>query len=389
MKHVAFITEDFPPLPGGIARLCWEVSDRLAMLGWRVTVIAPELGEAPERVSNTHARIIRVTGRRPLRDLKMALQLRPLGTFDAVICATWYPDGLVALLSRVRAPVAIWAHGSELYDWNRRGGRRLLTGLRRRVRHRVFGRADVVFADSRFTRRLVKEFAPACQRIEVIPLGTDPSVFRPDLKAEEVKRRLGLSGEKVILSVSRLAAHKGHETVMRAVRLLSPRSALKYVIVGDGPRRQSLEVLSERLGIRRLVHFAGKVADEELPLYYSMADVFALCTEERRSEGGVEGFGLVFLEASASGLPVVATNAGGIPDAVVDGETGFLVPPGDSAAVATAVDRLLGDAELAAKMGAHGRQRVLDQFNWDNTSIAVSRQLESLLSSSGSQVEAS
>jgi phosphatidylinositol alpha-1,6-mannosyltransferase len=164
--------------------------------------------------------------------------------------------------------------------------------------------------------------------------------------------------------------------------------ALKYVIVGDGPHRPALEALARHMGIESLVHFAGEVPDRELARWYAAADVFALCSEERRGERSVEGFGIVFLEASASGLPVVGTKAGGIPDAVADGETGLLVPPGDPDAVAHAIGRLLQDNELALRMGSAGRDRVLNQFNWGNTAIALSRELQSLLPGSSLRPQA-
>ncbi len=192
----------------------------------------------------------------------------------------------------------------------------------------------------------------------------------------------------MILSVSRLAQYKGHETVMRAVSLLGGRFPVSYVIVGDGPGRQSLEGSAQRLGIQDHVHFAGKIPDHELPSFYAMADVFVLCTEERKHEASVEGFGVVFLEAAAAGLPVVATRAGGIPDAVADGETGFLVPPGDAPAVAEAIGMIFRDDSLALRMGQAGRQRVLDRFNWENTAAVVSRELHSLLAQSEPRAEA-
>jgi phosphatidylinositol alpha-1,6-mannosyltransferase len=152
-----------------------------------------------------------------------------------------------------------------------------------------------------------------------------------------------------------------------------------YVLVGEGPHRSRLEEVTAELGLGNLVHFAGRATDDELARWYQSADVFAMCSEERPREGAVEGFGIAFLEASASGLPVVATNSGGIPDAVADGETGLLVPPGHVAAVSQALRRLLDDPALAARMGDAGRRRVLTHFNWGNTAAAVSQVLDSLL----------
>ena len=348
-----------------------------------MTVVAPDWGECPEVVLHTTARIIRVPGRRPLRDVRIARALRGVWPVDAVMCATWYPDGVIALMSQVAAPLVIWAYGNELYDWDRMPShlRRLLSPMRGRVKQGVLSRANVVLAISRFTADLVRKSAPRVRRVEVIPLGTDPEVFRPAPDRDALKRSLDLDGRGVVLSVSRLAPHKGHETVLRAVRMVASRHALTYVVVGDGPCRQQLESRVAEMGIEELVRFVGKVPDNELPRYYGAADVFALCSEERRNEGSVEGFGLVFLEASACGVPVVGTKAGGIPDAVEDGETGFLVPPRDAAAVARAIDLLLTDRGLARRMGEAGRQRVLDRFNWANTGEAVSDVLLSLLDS--------
>jgi len=377
MKHVAFITSDFPPLPGGIARLCWEVSQRLAGHGWRVTVIAPEASSAQ---TQGNAAVIRVGGRRPMRDLAMARRLRRLGPVDAVMCAVWYPDGVVAALAGVDAPLAVWAHGAEIYHRKNPGVRALFGGLQSRLHHLVFRKSQVVLANSHFTERLVKEKAPNVRRVAVIPLGTDPEFFQPGTRMpEEGGIGPSLRGKRVILSVGRLVAYKGYETILRAVAQLQSSGPVVYVLVGEGPYRSRLEEVATELGLGELVHFAGRTTDEELARWYQAADAFALCSEERPSEGAVEGFGIAFLEASASGLPVVATNSGGIPDAVVDGETGFLVPVGDVAAVSEALKRLLDDSALAARMGEAGRRRVLTHFNWDSTAAAVSQVLDSLL----------
>ena len=139
---------------------------------------------------------------------------------------------------------------------------------------------------------------------------------------------------------------------------------VRYAVAGIGPDRERLEKLVHKRGLGDRVRFLGGVSDHDLPAFYNLASVYVGAS--RRAERiGVEGFGISLVEASACGLPVVAGNSGGIPDAVRDGETGFLVPPEDTAAFADAISRLLGDTALARRLGENGRRAVEAHFNWD------------------------
>ncbi len=224
------------------------------------------------------------------------------------MCAVWYPDGVVAALAGVDAPLVVWAHGAEIYHRRNPGLRALFGRLQSRLHHLVFRRSQLVLANSRFTADLVKEKAPNVRRVAVIPLGTDPEFFRPATGAlHETAIGPSLRGKRVILSVGRLVGYKGYETILRAAAQLQSLGPVAYVLVGEGPYRSRLEEVATELGLSELVHFAGRTTNEELARWYQTADVFALCSEERPGEGAVEGFGIAFLEASASGLPVVAT----------------------------------------------------------------------------------
>ena len=184
------------------------------------------------------------------------------------------------------------------------------------------------------------------------------------------------AGTRWLVTVARLQRHKGMDTVIAALPAILARAPdVRYAVAGAGPDRERLEKLTHKLGLADRVRFLGGVTDQDLPALYNLASVYVGAS--RRSERlGVEGFGISLVEASACGLPVVAGNSGGIPDAVQDGETGFLVPPEDPAALADAICRLLGDATLATRLGGNGRRAVETHFNWDRV-VRDLREIES------------
>src|SRR5437773_1079083 len=169
--------------------------------------------------------------------------------------------------------------------------------------------------------------------------------------------------------------HKGMDTVIAALPAILARAPdVRYAVAGTGPDRERLEQLAHKLGLGDRVRFLGGVSDRELPALYNLASVYVGAS--RRAERlGVEGFGIALVEASACGRPVVAGNSGGIPDAVRDGETGFLVPPEEPAAFADAICRLLADPAAAQRMGQNGRRAVETYFNWDRV-VRDLRELE-------------
>jgi phosphatidylinositol alpha-1,6-mannosyltransferase len=182
----------------------------------------------------------------------------------------------------------------------------------------------------------------------------------------------------VLLSVGRLQSRKGHDLVIRSMaRLRSVRPDIRYLIVGDGDERPRLERLVREEGLGDAVRFAGKVPDEQLPDYYSAADVF-VHPNRIDDDGDVEGFGMVFLEAAAAGLPVVGGNSGGVPEAVDHLRTGLLVGGRDVDEFVAAVLRLCDAPVLRTEMGQAGRQRVADRFSWSTSVEALNRLHSSL-----------
>jgi phosphatidylinositol alpha-1,6-mannosyltransferase len=232
---------------------------------------------------------------------------------------------------------------------------------------------DRVVANSRFTAQLARTKGVLQNRIVVIPPGVDSERFnqRTDIFAD--KRRWNVKGKKVILFVGRLARRKGvkefiENSFVNVVREI-PESV--FLIVGDNPTEsltQRDDVASEidgavsRLGLEKHVKLLGSMSDEDVIKLYHACDLVVLPALDRKDD--VEGFGIVALEAAASGKPVVATRVGGIPDAVEDGKSGILVDPGDYTGLTEVVASLLKNIELSSSLGKYGRCRAQKEFSW-------------------------
>ena len=279
------------------------------------------------------------------------------------------------LHARGGPPFGVIAHGADFLLLDAKIRR---SAFKRWTARRMLERCSVVVANSRWTAdlaRSVLEFL-GCRAlaadVRVVPLGTTPSRFRPGIDPVPVRRTHGLDGGPWLLTVARLDFHKGIDTVIRAlpaIRAVFPTA--RYAVAGTGSRRSSLERLTAELGLGDAVRLLGFVADEELPALYNAADLFVLAS--RRYDLLVEGFGISIVEASASGLPVIGSRSGGIPEAVREGETGFLVEPDDPAALAATAIRLLGDQALRRRMGAAGRAAVESHYNWDRVAADLIR----------------
>jgi len=224
------------------------------------------------------------------------------------------------------------------------------------VLHRFLSRCSAIIATSPNYARSSRVLARHQDRLRVIPLGIRPERFDDvdGAQVAEIRRR---HGEKIVLSVGRLIYYKGFEHLIDAMRLVDAR----LLIVGEGPLRDALGARVRAAGVGERVRFLGEIRDRDLVAHYHAADVFALASTARS-----EAFGLVQLEAMACGRPVVNTALGsGVPYVSVHGQTGLTVPPSNAAALASALDRLLGDADLRRRFGEAGRARVRAEFSLD------------------------
>jgi phosphatidylinositol alpha-1,6-mannosyltransferase len=243
--------------------------------------------------------------------------------------------------------------------------------------------ADRVLAVSRFTANLVQESGVSPDRIEIVHPGCDSEHFRPLPPRSDLRQKLlgARYKDRIILTVGGLVARKGHDMVIRALpRLHRTLPDVTYLVVSQGRYRSELEKLAASLGVRDRVVFAGPVPADDLPDVFALSDVFAMPSRDQLAACSVEGFGLVFLEAAACAKPAIGGRSGGIPDAIVDGVTGFLVNPTDPDDIAGALARVLNDSELATRLGQQGRSRVVKDFAWARVADQVQGILHSVLS---------
>jgi phosphatidylinositol alpha-1,6-mannosyltransferase len=263
------------------------------------------------------------------------------------------------LRAGVRRTVAT-THGHEVW-WAKTPGTRALL-------RRIGETNDVLTYLGDYTRSQVARAlspAAAAAMVQLTP-GVDVDAFSPDVDGRPVRERYGLGDRPVVVCVSRLVERKGQDMLVRALPLIQrevPDAAL--LVVGDGPMREKVVRLAAELGVSRDVVLTGAIPWVDLPPYVAAGDVFAMPTRTSKAGFEVEGLGIVYLEASATGLPVVAGSSGGAPDAVLQGETGYVVDGTSPDAVATRIVELLLDKALADRLGAAGRRWVQERWTWD------------------------
>ncbi len=378
------LSYDFPPIGGGISRWMDELARR-----YPDNALVVSTGEVPggaEADASLPVRVDRVavpSGRlRTLPGLwrwsRRVVDLADQNGVRFTWCGNLRPAAYPARWLRARRgiPYGVMVHGGDLLTVLEQVAK---SPRKRRVARELLGDADIVVANSRWTADRVRELAAALDLpdggplVEVVPLGTDPGRFRPGLDASAARTEYGLDGGPWLLTVARLVPHKGVDVALEALARLAPsRPGLRYAVAGEGPDRERLEARAAELGVADRVRFLGGVPEPLLPALYAAADAYVGRSREEGRE--VEGVGISFVEASASGLPVVGGRAGGVPDAVRDGETGILVDPRDPGAAAAAIQRLLEEPGLARRLGETGRRAAETMYNWDR----VARTLRAL-----------
>jgi phosphatidyl-myo-inositol dimannoside synthase len=395
MPKVLIVTNDFPPRSGGIQSFVHALATRLPADG--VVVYASAWPGAAEFDARQPFPVVRHPTSLMLPTPGVARRARELLVeygCDRVLFGAAAPLGLLAPSLRMAGATKTIAltHGHE-------AGWAALPGAKYFLQ-KIGDYVDVMTYLGEYTRiRLAQALSqPAAARMVRLSPGVDTSAFRPGVGGRAIRVRLGIPAQApVVLCVSRLVPRKGQDTLLRAwpkvlaaARSAVPTSASPdraaagarsepvdpvLLIVGDGPYGPKLRRLARQLGITDSVIFAGPVAWEDLPAYYDAGTIFAMPCRTRRAGLDVEGLGIVYLEASATGLPVIAGDSGGAPDAVLPGETGYVVAGGDEAGLAERVIGLLSDPVGAATMGEKGMAWVDQEWRWD----LVSRRLAEIL----------
>jgi phosphatidylinositol alpha-1,6-mannosyltransferase len=345
-KRIALVTLDYPPERGGVARY----------LGNLVEESKGEIGvfvnETHRAMGPGHVEAVRLLERGwpawwPMVDFMRGLRERG---YDRVFVSHALPCGTAAWIARMRGglPYAVLMHGLDL-----RLGRRNV--WKRFLLRRVLMNARVVIANSQVVADEITDFDP-----RIKPLLVTPGVEARSFPARETARQaLGVSPDSFrLLAVTRLVPRKGLDKLLQAMQLLP--ADVRLTIIGDGNDRERLLALARPLGDRVL--FLHEAEDAERDAWYAASDALVLPVRDEGDD--VEGFGIVFLEAALAGLPSIAGKSGGAVEAVLDGETGFLVDPLDPKAIAGAIGTLRADPLLRLRLGEAGKARVLRDFRW-------------------------
>ncbi|MBF6414674.1 glycosyltransferase family 4 protein [Nocardia cyriacigeorgica] len=364
MARTLLVTNDFPPRPGGIQSYLQALAgqlppDDLVVYAprWRGDSHVKFDAEQKFQVVRHPTTLMLPT---PLV-MRRAAKLLRSENCDTVWFGAAAPLALMSPVLRRAGAERILAstHGHEV-GWS------MLPAARQALR--VIGeQTDVVTYVSKYTRaRFSAAFGPNAA-LEYLPPGVDPDVFRPDPAARaELRQRYGLGDRPTILCLSRLVPRKGQDALIVAMLQIRERvDGAVLVIAGGGPYEEKLRALAEALGVADSVVFTGRVRSDELAAHHTLADVFAMPARTRGAGLDVEGLGIVYLEASASGVPVVAGRSGGAPETVIEGKTGRVVDGRKIDQIVDALAGILTDPEAAARMGAAGRQWVEQQWRWD------------------------
>ncbi len=361
MPRTLLVSNDFPPRPGGIQAYLHRLA--MALPADAIVVYAPDWPGAETFDAGLPFPVIRHPGTLMLPTPPVLR--RAVGLLKDLRCDTaWFgaaaPLALLgpALRRAGAARVLASSHGHEV-GWS-------MVPPGRMALRRIGADSDVVTAVSRYTRRRIASALGPRAALELLPPGVDCQAFRPDPDARaEIRRRHQLGEAPVVLCVSRLVARKGQDMLVRALPMVRRRvPGARLLLVGDGPQWAGLHRLAESCGVADAVVCVGSAPWSELPAYYAAGDVFAMPCRTRGRGLDVEGLGLVFLEAAATGLPVVVGDAGGARETVRAGETGELVNGRDVAAVAAAVASLLADPDRASAMGRRGRLWMQQDWSW-------------------------
>jgi len=394
VKHL-FVTQDYPPDRGGMARRHVELVRRFSNETESMDVSTVMLDGAEEFDRGEKYSIYRQPfhfreANRFTNQIQWSRWLvnHARRNIDVIHCGNIRPAGYPVLWAKMRLgiPYIVYVNGGDLLRELQKTDR---SRLKKSMANRILGGASGIAATSEWvadlTRKVMDQVGVVHQPpIEALALGTDPEAFAPSRDTGRLRRKWAIGDDPVVLTVARLIPHKGQDVVIRALaRLRSAFPNLRYVIVGEGVDEHRLRACARELHVESNVIFAGALPDSDLPEAYATATIYA---GPSRIDNVInaEGFGISFLEASASGLPVVAGDSGGVRSAVRDGETGIVLSPLDADQWANTLAELLQSESKRRSLGDAGRRAVESFYNWDRvardtrdftlTAIAHSRQ---------------
>ncbi|MBP6084109.1 MAG: glycosyltransferase family 4 protein [Candidatus Planktophila sp.] len=366
-KKILLVTNDFGPRTGGIETFVIGLLERIT--GHEVTVFTSQQGETSEYdqqwLDKFGVRVIRDRSKILLPSWRVTRAVKKVvasHNIEIVVFGAAAPLALMSSALRksgVKKIIAL-THGHEVW-WAK------IFPFNLAIK-RIGKGVDHLTYLGEFTRQAISKALTdksAKEMVKIAP-GIDTAHFIPQPDGMQKRKELGLQDKKIIISVGRLVHRKGQDKLIEAMpEVLRKIPNAHLLIVGEGPYKNHLEKLVNKLSLKENITFAGRIMYDRLPSYLSAADLFAMPSRSRFFGLEVEGLGIVYLEASACGIPVLAGNSGGAPDAVLEGVTGFCVDGTNVAEIASAVIEICSDAERASHMGAAGRNWIVDQWRWD------------------------
>ena len=370
------MTQDYGPDRGGMARRHVELCRRFSDSENSMAVSTVRLDGADEFDRYESYPIYRQPfhfreANRFANEVKWARWLTKFGRdgLDVLHCGNIRPVGYAVSWAhaRLRIPYIVYVNGGDLLREQRKTEE---NRVKRASARRILGEAAGIAATSQWVADLARAVLKQVgvenpPPIAALDLGTDPATFSPSRDSGRLRAKWAVGDDPLMLTVARLVPHKGQDVGIRALaQLVREFPSLRYVMVGEGHDDARLRALAAELGVSSRVIFAGPVADDDLPEAYATSNIY-LGASRLDNMVNVEGFGISFLEASASGLPVVAGDSGGVRSAVRDGVTGMVVPPESVDAISSAIAGFLRDPVRRSLFGTAGRNAVEEHFNWD------------------------
>lgn len=366
-KKILLVTNDFGPRTGGIETFLIGLLKRIT--GHKVIVFTCNQGDTTSYDKNWlddfGVTVIRDRSKILLPSWRVTNAAKKIVSdqkIEVVIFGAAAPLGLMGAALRksgVKKIVAL-THGHEVW-WAKIFPFNLAI-------NRIGRSSDHLTYLGEFTRNAISKALAkrdAQDMVKIAP-GIDTAHFIPQPDAMAKRIKLGLENKKIIISVGRLVHRKGQDKLIEAMPIIIKKIPNAHLLlVGEGPYRGHLEKLVTKLNLQENITFVGRILYDKLPTYLSAADLFAMPSRSRFFGLEVEGLGIVYLEASACGIPVVAGNSGGAPDAVLEGITGLCVDGTNVEQIASAVTEICSDAQRASEMGANGRNWIVDQWRWE------------------------
>ncbi len=355
-KTLLIFSYDFPPSNGGIARLTYEIAIGAVNKFEKVIVITRKNTSSQKPYNfNDNIEVKYLPSKRGKTELSAIKYLSAIKNKEEyyLLCGLWHPEVILAKLSGFKN-INVLSHGAELLSGASKFRKMFWLPV---YAKRMLNKVNII-ANSEYTAKLNRRVSPKAT-VTALPLAVNHKYFKPNQTQKNKKIILG--------TVSRVLQFKGHDFVLRVLNNLSKeyKEKMEWHIAGTGPYLNKLKKEVENLKLEKIVKFKGFVPDKELPYFYNSLDVFVLCTRQTANSNQVEGFGLVFLEAQACGVPVIGTKSGGIPSAVKQNNGGWLIEQDNEIQLANQIKILIDNPLILKEQGVKARKRVERSCTWD------------------------